>query len=361
MNSNRKILLINSNSSQLKEYATFLNKKGYDILIANNLKQGYEIFLKKIPNIIIIYTYNEAEIELLKLFVSFKESIIINNLTKKNVQLKFDKETIIVENKLLSEIKLLELCKRLESSKEKLNENYAIDVKNVLLVEDNALNQLYFGEILNNLNINYKLCKSSHDAYKEINKNTYHLMVTDVNLKDSNGIDLAKKVLKQFKIPIIIISGYSKTELLNKYGDFECNYILTKPVNDITFSKSICSCLNINNAFEQYIDNSPKTYNSQQISEILRGDKLKIELSLKDFVLTIKNGISTTEKALFNKEFNGLRPAFHELLNLGKYYGADSLIELINLYKDANSIDEKMKVLKKIKNELNELNTFYNA
>jgi CheY-like chemotaxis protein len=115
----------------------------------------------------------------------------------------------------------------------------------VLVIEDDRLTQLYYASILEDLNITAVACLTYEKALAEIVKDDYDLILSDVKLKDGNGIDL----LRQFadknknKIPFVIFSGYTKGELIELYGEFEASAILTKPVGVLELTKVISELL----------------------------------------------------------------------------------------------------------------------
>lgn len=117
----------------------------------------------------------------------------------------------------------------------------------VLVIEDDRLTQLYYASILENLNLNAIACLTYTRAIEEIESNEYDLILSDVKLKDGNGIDLLRKYLStnKNKVPFVIFSGYTRSELFDTYGQFEASAILTKPISVLELTKVISELLKI--------------------------------------------------------------------------------------------------------------------
>lgn len=119
----------------------------------------------------------------------------------------------------------------------------------VLVIEDDRLTQLYYASILENLNITTVACLTYGKALLEIEKEDYDLILSDVKLKDGNGIDLLRQFgsERQNRIPFVVFSGYTQSELIELYGQFNASAVLTKPVSVQELTKVICELLKLKN------------------------------------------------------------------------------------------------------------------
>jgi len=227
----------------------------------------------------------------------------------------------------------------------------------ILLVEDDKLNQLYFGEIISELNINYQVCEGYSDAIALINKYNYSLIISDAILKDGNGIELinvSAMNVKQQKSHIII-SGHTKEKLKENYGNFSCDAFLMKPINQNSLKTAIINCLKLNSS----INESKIPYDFNRIAEILENDKYKIEQSVKDYNEKLYNAIILMEELINNKEFNRMKEAFHDIINLSQYFGAEVLSDLLVKHREEKISTKKNEYLNEIKIELNLVYNFY--
>lgn len=350
-----KLLLINSNTTELKTYAQFFNKHNFEVLISNSLSQGLQIANSKNPLITIIIFNNGDEINLLNDFNNYNGYIILHKTHASDVKLK-NTDTII-DGLELSENDFYNLCqKHIKKLPNEINTHSPQNLK-TLLIEDSKINQLYFGEILNRLNLNHTVCDGMSDALSKIKTNEYNLIITDVNLKDGNGIDLLKQVnlIKKHKTPSIIISGHNKEELIETYGEINGDYILTKPINDVLFEETIYKCLNI----KLQHSNEEPSYNYDQIIKILKNDPIKINKSLLEFIEVLNKSITFTESALKTTDYESLRASHHELLNLCSYYGAKLLSDLVLQFKAETNLENKKAILLKLHDEQKQVFKFY--
>ena len=118
--------------------------------------------------------------------------------------------------------------------------------KSVLVIEDDRLTQLYYGSILENLNLRPIVCLTYEKALEELSGHSFDLVLCDVKLKDGNGIDLLRHYTKlsQTKVPFVISSGFTETELIELYGEFKASAVLIKPIGVQELMKVINELLN---------------------------------------------------------------------------------------------------------------------
>ena len=105
--------------------------------------------------------------------------------------------------------------------------------KKILIVEDNTLITLSLEEHFKRWG--YDPCESASSGEEAIDKAESErpdIILMDVSLKgDISGIDAAREISTRFHIPIVLMSGYSKSEI-QKRADIDCIVkFLTKPVN----------------------------------------------------------------------------------------------------------------------------------
>lgn len=88
----------------------------------------------------------------------------------------------------------------------------------------NTLN-FYFKEVYEAVNGN--------DAYDIFLAKKPHLLISDIEMSDGNGIDLVKKIRKiDLRTPIIILSAYSKEEYLLKLINLKIDQYILKPTTN---------------------------------------------------------------------------------------------------------------------------------
>lgn len=113
---------------------------------------------------------------------------------------------------------------------EKKNKN--IDVKTILIAEDDEANYLYFAEVVKNLNIKLLHAKNGQEAISFCKKDdNIDLIFMDIKMPLMNGHEAAKNI-KSIKpdVPIIAISAYFESKEKEISLNMGCTDYLTKPV-----------------------------------------------------------------------------------------------------------------------------------
>lgn len=107
-----------------------------------------------------------------------------------------------------------------------------LDKKTILYVEDDLTLQSNVKEILEKFFKTILLASDGDEAldlYRE-NQNIIELIITDINMPNTNGIELSKYIRTyDKKLPIIIISAYTDTDYLLDSIDLNIVSYITKP------------------------------------------------------------------------------------------------------------------------------------
>ena len=89
----------------------------------------------------------------------------------------------------------------------------------ILYVEDNDLVREAFAELLATANrrlVCVADCAGAREALREQNVN---LLMTDINLPDGSGLDLAREALRQHpQLPVIVCSGQDLRDVASSLG-----------------------------------------------------------------------------------------------------------------------------------------------
>ncbi|MDP2387394.1 MAG: response regulator [Bacteroidota bacterium] len=360
-----KALVVNSDSLQLKTDASFLNKYGLSILIANDLILSGKLALEKKPEIILLYLNKDEHetgnilLESLRFFSGLIILTVSKNFTLTGFNPKQFELILLDENSTTVDL-VSNLCHKYLEEKAFSGENNETAVTlqvPILIVEDNKLNQLYYCEILNKLNLNYVLSEGFVEALSTLEKENFKLLIVDAVLKDGNGIELIQKLKPDSGIATIVVSGYSQQELTKAFDNFVCDVCLTKPIKEEDFSNAIIKCLGLkknNNPLKSLIK-----YDYQEMFSLLKYDETKIKTSLNEFLGILRDSIQLTESCMKSKDYECLRQIFHDMLNLSAYYGANLLFDLVMQFKQLEKESEKEITLLKIEKEQQSVFLFY--
>ncbi|NEW61258.1 response regulator transcription factor [Sulfurovum sp. bin170] len=169
--------------------------------------------------------------------------------------------------------------------------------KTVLYVEDDLSLQKNIVEILSNFFDKLLVASDGDEAYDIYleNQNKIDIMITDINMPNTDGITLCKSIREYNKtLPIVIVSAYTNTDYLLDSIDLNIVTYVTKPLT----TKKVLSLLD---KFLEYfnLNNHIVINNSLEFdyaSGSLKIDNSTIQLTKKEtkfFKLLSENSIVT--------------------------------------------------------------------
>jgi len=107
-------------------------------------------------------------------------------------------------------------------------------MKKILIVEDDrALSQI-LQIALKSKGYDIDIAFDGLEAIKKLNKNSYNLIILDINLPKLSGFEVAKFVKENEKtrdIPIIMLTALGQDENIKRGYEFGCEDYITKPFN----------------------------------------------------------------------------------------------------------------------------------
>ncbi|MGN0014103.1 MAG: response regulator [Candidatus Gastranaerophilaceae bacterium] len=120
----------------------------------------------------------------------------------------------------------------------------------IMVVDDSATATMYLKTLLQKAGFDINTFKNAKDAYSELEKNKYDLLISDVEMPHINGVEFAGMVRKNTKLknlPIIIISMLPKQKLSELFKSFLVNDFISKSdFNEQNFIKSVKTILEKN-------------------------------------------------------------------------------------------------------------------
>ena len=208
---------------------------------------------------------------------------------------------------------------------------------NILYIEDEENIKINIKKVLLLLCENVFDVSNIQEAKNIIKTQRVDIIISDINLPDTNGIDFIKELRKSDKtIPVILLSAFTDTKYLLEATKLKLVDYLTKPVDFKTLNNSLHSCV------EEILDNSRYTIlfknniqynvlhkkfldlNTQQ--EITLTSK---ELDLVNFLIKNNNRIVSSEElksTIWEDYFEATDSALKNLLNkVRKKIGKDSI------------------------------------
>ena len=199
----------------------------------------------------------------------------------------------------------------------------------VLYVEDDENLRLETSKILERMFDNVDITSNGQEGLESFKKNSYDLVITDIEMPHMNGIEMSKNIrLINNETPIVIISAYSNTDYFMESIAIGINYYILKPINMPHLVDTLYA------AAKNVADK--KLAHQYRLNEIT----LKVQKASQDVLSEITN-ISPNPTIVYNQEsISFMNQAFKELFD---EEDLKQLVEneeyLLNFLNDKISID----------------------
>ncbi len=110
-------------------------------------------------------------------------------------------------------------------------------MKNVLIVEDNETNMKLFADILEAKNYNVTKAFDGLEAYNILKKESFDLLILDIQLPILDGFSLLKKIKDEnIDCPnTLIVSAFAMDKDKQTAKALGCNNYITKPIDIMNF------------------------------------------------------------------------------------------------------------------------------
>lgn len=203
-----------------------------------------------------------------------------------------------------------------------------LKTKTILYVEDDLELQKNISLILKNFFDKVLIASDGDEAYDIYleNQNTIDIMITDINMPNTDGIQLCKHIREyQKELPIVILSAYTNTDYLLDSIDLNVLTYITKP---FTTQKT----LGLLDKFLEFFELN----NQKELGENIKLDCDNSLLSIND------ESIKVTKK----------EKIFLKLLSENQTVTYDMMYEYMWDYERSPSADAVKSFIKKLKRKL---------
>ncbi|MDD3009123.1 MAG: response regulator [Arcobacter sp.] len=115
----------------------------------------------------------------------------------------------------------------------------------ILFVEDEDNIRINATSYLKRLFDEVYEAKDVNEAFEIIEVKKPHIIITDINLPKTNGLEMVKKIRqKNLDIKIIVLSAYTKTDYLLEAVELGLEKYLVKPIRHETIFPILNQCVN---------------------------------------------------------------------------------------------------------------------
>jgi PAS domain S-box-containing protein len=206
--------------------------------------------------------------------------------------------------------------------KKDFTDSSSLNGKRILLAEDNEVNRLVAITVLENYGVLITEVKNGAEAVKALKKNTYDLVLMDVQMPVMNGMEATEVIRKELKLDIPIIALTANTIK----GDSEkclavgMNSFVSKPFEENDLISAIASLLHLETGKpdETATDNEATPtdaplFSLEKLEQISRGDKAFIKRMLKLFMEQTTQVITEMHQALQINDIDAIRKVAHKI------------------------------------------------
>ncbi|WP_316815248.1 response regulator [Pedobacter nyackensis] len=132
----------------------------------------------------------------------------------------------------------------LDHHKEKIINSDRFKNIHILIVDDADMNLLVIKMIFKKYGISFDIAKSGKEALALIEKNKYDVILTDIQMPEMDGMELASRIRahtdhKKAKIPLIAITGQVNVESHEAYLSAGLNDYIIKPFTEMELLEKI--------------------------------------------------------------------------------------------------------------------------
>ncbi|MEI7845738.1 MAG: response regulator, partial [Chloroflexota bacterium] len=150
------------------------------------------------------------------------------------------------------------------------NPNKTNTGKHILLVEDNAINQLVASELLKGMGLKISLAHNGYEAIELVNKNSFDAVLMDIQMPGIDGYETTAIIRKDprhsyTRLPIIAITAHAMLGVREKALQFGLNDYISKPIDVIRLRKVLLTWLQPN-------ENTPKEQPQTTLIEVTEQD-----------------------------------------------------------------------------------------
>ena len=181
----------------------------------------------------------------------------------------------------------------------------------ILIAEDNEVNQMFIEIVLKDYEVELKLVDNGAKAVKEVDENSYNLILMDINMPILGGVEATKLIRKRadFKsdIPIIALTANAMVGDRDRFISEGMTDYLTKPI-DIT---------ELERVLKKYLTSEESIID--EVVEVVKDSKIGNDILDKDMsmIAVPKNVFEPISKDLISTEL-GLPLMFVDKL-IGKF------------------------------------------
>ncbi len=240
---------------------------------------------------------------------------------------------------------------------------------NILFVDDDPVNQLLGKVILSKHKVSVVFAKTGQEAIKRFRPGRFHLVLLDINLPGTSGIDVAKQIREIEKhseefIPtkIIAMTANALKKHVEQYLKAGMDDVILKPFTEEQLYQKIVTHTNVrndedlNDYQEPDYNNVENQYSLEGLLKITKGDKEFTVLMLNTFIDNTTNLLERIKSDFSKNDYLSVAESIHRLIPSVEQLGFKKTTKLLKSierrYLRKNSFTNDPEIIEKAINEI---------
>lgn len=254
---------------------------------------------------------------------------------------------------------------------ESINHNGTLNIKSVLIADDEQYNRLLLATIFKKWGIDYSEVKNGQEVLDQLKENDYDLILMDALMPTMGGVEATEQIRnmkgKKAKIPIIALSAATSKEDIQRYINGGMNDFLSKPFKEKDLHdkiESVMGSVSIKNGVKndkkkpivKKIENEKvNKYNLDELYRVADGNDTFVDEMIKVFIKTTGEGVKLLKEYTEQKDWNKVANQAHKIAAPCLHIGADELYSMIKKVEEngraAKNTEDIPGIVKKIEHE----------
>jgi signal transduction histidine kinase/DNA-binding response OmpR family regulator len=227
----------------------------------------------------------------------------------------------------------------------------------ILFIDDDTIQLNLVSELMKKAGLAYTCCSKSAEALKLLQKETFSMIFTDIQMPDIKGFELVKKIRKSSfsgaaTIPVIGLSADDKWQENHKDTGF--TDFISKPFK----SKQLLGKI------EQYSNRKIQLeikhpdrfdYNFDALTQFVSDDRIVALKMIDSFIEETDKNLVLLKFAIQKKDWSTIEELSHKMSSLMKMISAHEIVSILILFEKGSQSEEKAvtlcRLIEKIINE----------
>ena len=235
---------------------------------------------------------------------------------------------------------------------------HASDCK-VLYIEDDYFNRMLMAGYAQLGNLTLDFAKDGEEAKALLQKNHYHVVLTDIVLSSTDGAQIAQNIKKQYTdpaLPVVAVTAYTLDELKGQDKDQYFDAVLTKPVDPNQLYHIIGRLCTHDISTDQHPPSKLPPANANTLSSFLQNAPDQKEAMLEIIKKEIGRNTKVLQQAIMQQNYLLFHKTLHTLLPFLYFIEANNLISFLRALNDLPSAENaKQELLQKLQNLMSSL------